>query len=311
MSGQGIERLGLIGLGKMGSRMGGRLLDAGWDLVVHDIDAAATAAFAERGASVAGSPREVADEADVVLLSLPRPEHVEAVVLGPDGVAGGGRARVCVDMSTTGPTVARHLSESVAEGGLRMLDAPISGGPVGAENGTLCIMVGGPREAFDECSAVFGPLGTSIVWLGEEPGYGQTMKVINNMISASCLAATSEGMVLGAKAGLEPAAMIDVINASTGRNAHSEQKFPHHILPRTFDFGFQIGLMLKDLRLCLEIAEDLEVPMWVSNQVRQLVALAVGRSGGDQDITTLIKQVEDWSGVEVAARPPAGSAEGS
>ncbi|MFT3864347.1 MAG: NAD(P)-dependent oxidoreductase [Solirubrobacterales bacterium] len=301
MSERKVERLGLIGVGTMGSRMGTRLLDAGWDLVVHDIDPAVVEPLAARGATVAASPREVGDAVDVVLLSLPRPEHVEAVALGEDGIVAGARLHTCVDMSTTGPEVARAVSAALAEVGVRMLDAPVSGGPVGAESGTLCVMVGGPREAFDDCASIFAPIGTSIVWLGEQSGYGQTMKVINNMISASCLAATSEGMVLGAKAGLEPAAMIDVINSSTGRNAHSEQKFPNHILPRTFDFGFQIGLMLKDLRLCMEMAEELEVPMWVSGEVRQLVALAVGNAGGDQDITTLIKQVEAWSGVEVTS----------
>jgi len=135
------------------------------------------------------------------------------------------------------------------------------------------------------------------------------MKVINNMISASCLAATSEGMVLGTKAGLDPTAMIQVLNSSTGRNAHSEQKFPNNILTRKFDFGFQLGLMLKDLRLCMAMAEELGVTMWVSGEVRQLVALAVANAGDDQDVTALIKQVEAWAGVEVAAADAVGASE--
>lgn len=294
-----IERLGLIGLGNMGSRMARRLLAAGWPLVVHDLDAEAAERFEALGATVASGPREVADEADVVLLSLPRPEDVEAVALGEGGLREGSRLHTCVDMSTTGPEGARRIAAELARGGVRTLDAPVSGGPIGAEQGTLCVMVGGPRQAFDDCAPIFDPLGASIVWLGEEPGYGQTMKVINNMISAGCLAATSEGMVLGTKAGLEPAAMVDVLNASTARNRHSEEKFPQQILPRTFDFGFQIGLMLKDVRLCLAMAEDLEVPMLVSDEVRQLIALRVGAAGGEQDITTLIQQVEGWAGVEV------------
>jgi 3-hydroxyisobutyrate dehydrogenase-like beta-hydroxyacid dehydrogenase len=134
------------------------------------------------------------------------------------------------------------------------------------------------------------------------------MKLINNMISASCLAATSEGMVLGVKARLDPVAMLEVLNASTARNTHSEDKFPRCVLPRTFDFGFQIGLLLKDVRLCLEMAERLDVPMWVSSEVRQLLAFAVGQDGDNQDITTLVKHLERWTGVEVGPSAPAAVA---
>jgi 3-hydroxyisobutyrate dehydrogenase-like beta-hydroxyacid dehydrogenase len=297
-----IKTIGFIGLGSMGAHMARRLIEAGHDVCVLDLKPEAVEAAVALGASSASTPREVGDRADVVFLSLPRPGDVRAVVLGPDGLVEGSRFRAYVDLSTTGPEVAGEIAAAVAERGRIGLDAPVSGGPNGAAHGTLCIMVGGDPATYAQVAPFLDVLGKTVVFLGDEPGQGQAMKVINNTISASCFAASSEGLVLGAKAGLDPDAMIAVLNASSARNTHTEDKIPRCILPGTFDFGFQVGLMLKDVRLCLGLAQELDVPMWVSGSVQQLFAQASGRTGPTGDITTLTQLVEEWGGAEVRSR---------
>lgn len=296
--------VGLVGVGTMGSRMASRLLDAGHDLCLHDVRPEALEPFVARGAAAARSARGVGDRADVVLSSLPRPETVADAILGPDGVLAGGRVRTTIDLSTIGVDAAREIHAAAAARGLRALDAPVSGGPRGAEDGTLCIMAAGSREAFDEHHDLLGVLGRELVYLGPDAGQGQTMKVLNNMICASTLAATFEAMVLGAKAGLDADAMLRVLQVSTGRNFHTEDKIGRCVLPGTFDYGFQLGLMLKDVGLCLALAEELGVAMPSSEAVRGLYEEAVRRGGEAADITTLIAPLEERAGTEVRSATP-------
>jgi len=181
------------------------------------------------------------------------------------------------------------------------IDSPVSGGVTGAEKGTLAVMVSGPRGEFDLLAPVLSIFGKPF-FIGERPGSAQTMKLANNLLSATAMAATSEAMVMGVKAGLDPTVMIDVINSSSGRSTASEAKFPKSVLPGTFDFGFATGLMYKDLRLCLEEAETLGVPMWIASAVKQMFQLANSQIGPDQDFTTVIQCIERWAGVEVRAK---------
>jgi len=177
----------------------------------------------------------------------------------------------------------------------------VSGGPGGAEKGTLAVMVSGPAadiELLRPALSVFG----KIFVIGERPGMAQTMKLANNLLSATAMAATSEAMVMGVKAGLDPAVMIEVINSGSGMNTASRDKFPRAVLPGTFDYGFTNGLMYKDVRLCLDEAEGMGVPMLVGSMVRQMFGLATTREGADADFTTIVKCVEEWAGVEVRAR---------
>jgi 3-hydroxyisobutyrate dehydrogenase-like beta-hydroxyacid dehydrogenase len=295
------KHLGFIGLGNMGAPMAGRLLDAGYALTVFDTRADALRPFVAKGAQTASSPAALASAVDTVLVSLPTPDIVKQVVLGPDGLSSGTKLRTFVDLSTTGPRTAEEIAKELAAKGIAALDSPVSGGVGGAQKGTLAVMISGSKERFEALRPVLEIIG-KVFYLGEKPGLGQMMKLANNLLSATALAITSEAMVLGVKAGLDPKVMLDVINAGSGRNSASQDKFPKAILPRTFDFGFANGLMYKDVKLCLEEASALGVPMWVASAVRQMWLLACTQMGPEQDFTTIVKCVEQWAGVEVAAK---------
>ena len=285
----------------MGLPMALRLLDRGYELTVFDIREDALQPLLERGAQAAKSPADVASEADTILVSLPTPEVVHEVALGPNGIVEGSIVRTYVDLSTTGPTVAELVANWLGKKGISVLDAPVSGGVSGAEKGTLTVMVSGPVSPYEEMKPLLEIIGKNVIYVGKRPGWGQMMKLVNNFLSATAMAASSEAFVLGIKAGLDPEIMLKVINGSTGRNTATEDKFPGAILPRTFDWGFTTDLMYKDVKLCLEQAEMLGVPMWVGNAVRQLWAYVVSQGGGPRDFTTIIQYIESWAGVEVRA----------
>jgi len=290
--------LGFVGLGQMGSRMAARLVEAGHPVVAYDPAAPALETLAAKGAIRASSARGVADRADVVFASLPTPGAVREVALGPDGVLRGQRARRFVDFSTTGPRVAGEVAASFAEAGRTTFDAPVSGGVTGAEAGRLAIMVSGPRaeyEALEPLLRVFG----KPFFCGDKPGQAQVLKLCNNLLAAAALAVSSEAIVMGVKAGLDPSLMCEVINASSGRNSATQDKFPRAIIPRTFDFGFTTGLSHKDVRLCVDEAEAMGVPMVVGSAVRQLLAVTSATFGAESDFTSIAKTVEQWAGVEV------------
>jgi 3-hydroxyisobutyrate dehydrogenase-like beta-hydroxyacid dehydrogenase len=294
--------IGFIGLGNMGFHMTRRLIEAGHRLTVYDTRPEAIDRLVARGATAAASPREIADRVETVMASLPTPDIVLAVATGQNGVAQGGRARRFVDLSTTGSRMASRIFEALKARNIVQIDSPVSGGVTGAEKGTLAVMVSCPRAEFDRLAEVLAVFGKPF-FIGERPGAAQTMKLANNLLSATAMAATSEAMVMGVKAGLDPSVMIDVINSSSGRSTASEAKFPKSVLPGTFDFGFANGLMYKDLRLCLEEAEALGVPMWIASAVKQMFQLASSQIGPDKDITTVIQCIEAWAGVEVRAKP--------
>lgn len=294
------KTLGFIGVGRMGGPMAARLLAAGHRVVVSDVDDAAIGRAVARGATAVGSPAEVASEAEIVLASLPTPDVVKSVVVAPSGVLAGTRIKAFVDLSTTGPRVAIEVAEALEGKGITAVDSPVSGGPSGAEKGTLALMVAGPNRLAGELRPVLEVLG-KVFWVGERPGMGQTMKIANNLLSASAIAITSEALVMGVKAGLDPTLMLEVINAGSGRNTATQDKFPRCVLPRRFDFGFATGLLYKDVRLCLEEGERLGVPMIVGSAVRQLMAVAKASEGAQADITRIVRAVEQWAGVEVKA----------
>lgn len=293
--------LGFVGVGRMGSHMAGRLLDAGFELTIHDVNDSAVARLEQRGARRAASPAAVASVAETVLVSLPTPDVVQMVALSAAGIIAGSKVKTFVDLSTTGPRVAVEVAKNLAAKGITAVDAPVSGGPAGAEKGTLAVMVACPRKLADELRPVLDVIG-KVFWIGEKPGMGQTMKLVNNLLSASALAITSEAMVLGCKAGLDPAVMLDVINAGSGRNTATEDKFPRCVLPRRFDFGFATELLLKDVRLCLEEGEALGVPMIVGNAVKQLLAITKAGQGPGSDITQVVRTVEQWAGAKVESK---------
>jgi 3-hydroxyisobutyrate dehydrogenase-like beta-hydroxyacid dehydrogenase len=295
------KEIGFIGLGRMGAPMAGRLLDAGYRLTVYDIDEQAVAALLARGATRAASPRALASAVGTIFLSLPMPDIVTAVGLGADGILSGDKVRIVVDLSTTGPRAEETLARGLKAKGIEVIDCQVSGGVAGANKGTLALMASGRRDCFDAINPALACLG-KIFYVGDRPGMAQTMKLINNMISVTALAITSETMVLGAKAGLDADTMIEVINAGSGRTGASVDKIPKFVLPRSFDFGFALGLSAKDIKLCLDECDAQGVPMIVGSAVRQLLSAAKAQFGADADLTTMIKVVEAWAGVEVRGK---------
>jgi 3-hydroxyisobutyrate dehydrogenase-like beta-hydroxyacid dehydrogenase len=290
--------IGIVGVGNMGGPMANRLMDAGHRLVVYDIREEAMAPLLMRQAARAASSREVADKADIVFFSLPTPDDVRGEAIGEAGIIAGSRAKLFVDLSTTGPRTTLPVAEALAASGIAMVDAPVSGGVNGARTGTLSVMAAGAPEHLarvEPLLAIFG----KVFKVGEKPGQGQAMKLCNNLISAAALAITSEAMAMGVKAGLDANVMLDVINASTGRNSASLTKFPNDILTRRFNFGFTTALMYKDVRLALQEAEALGVPMFVGGATRTLWQIVNNERGPQSDYTEVARVLEEWSHVEI------------
>jgi 3-hydroxyisobutyrate dehydrogenase-like beta-hydroxyacid dehydrogenase len=233
-----------------------------------------------------------------VFASVPTPTIVQAVALGPNGIIEGSRVKIFIDVSTTGATVAKLVAEGLAAKGITAVDAPVSGGITGAEKGTLAVMVSCPEDVFATLKPILEIIG-KIFFVGTQPGQGQTMKLLNNLLSATAMAITSEAVVMGVKAGLDPSLVIDVFNAGTARNSATQDKVKQHLIPRTFAYGFGIGLLNKDIRLCMAEADALGVPMIVGSAVRQLLSIATASEGFDADMTEMVKTVEEWAGVQV------------
>ena len=213
-----MSECGFIGLGRMGGAMARRLIEAGHRVVAYDVSATACDALASQGASIASGARAVADMVPVVFLSLPNPEVVVSTMLGADGAIAGKQLEVCVDLSTSGPETAIKLAAGLAERHIASLEAPVSGGIRGAREGTLSLMISGPQAAWQRVRPLLEIFGRPF-FMGETAGTGQTMKLVNNLLGACAIAITAEGMAIGAKAGLDPARMIEVLNVSSGRSS--------------------------------------------------------------------------------------------
>jgi 3-hydroxyisobutyrate dehydrogenase-like beta-hydroxyacid dehydrogenase len=296
------EKIGFIGLGAMGAPMVQRLLGAGHRVVVHDLNAGAVGTATAAGAQAAGSPKQVAAEAEIVMVSLPTPDVVRQVALGENGLAKGGRAKIYVDLSTTGARVAQEVAASLTSLGVVSLDAPVSGGVAGARAGTLTIMVSGDALAYETVRPALQQIGRNTMLVGDRVGQGQTLKLVNNLMAAANYAVASECLVMGAKAGLDADMMVDVINKSSGRSFVSETFVAKVVLSREFDFGFRLELMNKDIRLALEEAETLGTPMFTCSAARQLYAYAMALGAGPDDVTGLIKVLERWGNATVEGK---------
>ena len=293
--------IGFIGLGNMGQPMARRLIAAGHKLIVYDTRNDAVAPLVAMGAQVASSPADVADRVETVMASLPSLQISEKVALGEGGVIQGKRIKRFIDLSTTGATVAARIAAGLARKNIVQIDCPVSGGVGGASKGTLAVMVSGPKAEIDLVKDVLAVFGKVFV-IGEQAGMAQTMKLANNFLSATAMAATSEAVAMGVKAGLDPTVMIDVINAGSGRTTASDGKFPQAILPRTFNYGFATALMLKDVRLCVEQAKSLNVPNSVMSAVLDQWETTNKEFGGDSDFTAIVKMVEQRAGVIVGKK---------
>jgi len=292
-------RIGFVGLGAMGKPMAINLAAAGHDLVVCDVNPSPVAVLAQRGAAVAFSAKEVANDADVVLACMPNLTAAEAVAIDADGVIAGTRAAAFVNLGTTGSEYSERMAERMASAGKAFLDAPVSGGPPGATAGSLGIMCSGDRATFDLLHAALNTMAGKVVYLNERPGAAQTMKLVNNIISFGNLSVALEAMTLGAKAGLDPEQMVEVINASSGRNSATETKIPNHVLSRSFDYGGAMYIIEKDLELWRQEAERYETPMWLGTNIRTLFRQCMAEFGRDVDMTMLAQTLERMADVEI------------
>ena len=249
-----------------------------------------------RRARPCGSARAVADAAEIVLVSLPSPGVVLAVA---QEIAGARAMRTYIDLSTTGQPTAERVAELLSDHGVGCVDAPVSGGAAGAESGRLTIMAAGASEHVERARPLLEILGSRIFVVGERPGQGQSVKVINNLMSACSIAITSEAAALGVKADVDPATPLEVVAASSGTNSAAAVKFPQYVLTRSFHQGFRLALMAKDVRLCLSEARRLGVPMLLGGTVEQLWNLGEASCDEDADFMEIVQMFEDWSGTRI------------
>src|SRR6478672_3725526 len=278
--------IGFIGLGKMGFPMARRLVEAKHQLVVFDQRKEVVDKLVALGAQAASSPKDVADRAETVMASLPSLQASLEVATGKDGVIEGKRVKRFLDLSTVGSHMAVRIHDLLAKRNIVQIDSPVSGGVGGAEKGTLAVMVSGPRADYEAVKPALDVIG-KVFFIGEKPGSAQTMKLANNFLSATAMVATSEAVVM------------DVINAGSGLNTASRDKFPRAVLPRSFDFGFATGLMVKDVRLALEEMKSLGLSMEVAEAVGRLWEVIIRDEGAESDFTAAIKPIEKAAGVVV------------
>lgn len=288
--------IGFVGLGAMGRPMAVNLAKSGQSMVVRDVNPTANDILAQRGAEVAESVVEVANKSETVLACMPSVAIAELVA---NEASGGSAIKHFINLGTTGSKFSKTLADMFAANGIAYLDAPISGGPPGAEAATLSIMCSGDKGAFETAKPSLDVMCAKLVYISDQPGAAQTMKLVNNIMSFCNLVAASEAMSLGAKAGLDPEVMVEVINASSGRNSASQDKIPKAVLPRTFDYGGANYIIEKDLELWRQEAEAYDVPGYMGNLVRTLFRQMIAEEGKDADFTRIFMLMERMAGVEM------------
>jgi len=292
-------RLGFVGLGNIGEPICRRLLDNGYEVSIHDVNPKAVAKLSDTQAQPAESLEALAASADVVFLSLPNSEVVEQVVLQDGGLGDGlSYGKVLIDTSSSQPASTRMVAERLAGSGVDMLDAPVSGGVLRAREGELSVMVGGEREVFERCHEVLRAFGSQVFYVGGH-GAGHLVKSLNNLLSATTLASAAEAIILARKAGIAPETFLEVINAGNARSYSTEIKFPRFILDRSFDDGFALDLMVKDLKIALETAAEIGHPMFSGSTIAQLWQAAAAQGGyGSAGHTSIYAFLEGLTGEE-------------
>jgi 3-hydroxyisobutyrate dehydrogenase len=296
-------RIGFIGLGNMGGSMALNLMKAGHTLVVHDIRREAAKPHLDGGAKWADSVAEVARAGELILTSLPGPSDVEAVALGPGGILANAQpGSIFADLSTNSPTVMRKIHAAFKEKGVHVLDAPVSGGAIGAKRGTLQVMVGGDEGIYAEVKGVFGAIGNNVGYMGAI-GSGTIAKLVHNMISITARSLIAEGFTLGVKAGVKPEALLEAIRgASFGQGLILSHMIPDVVFKGDFDnVRFALKLARKDVGLALALARELDVPMPMASAGEQIVIEAMARGWGDRDSTAPWELQEEKAGVKVRA----------
>ena len=293
--------IGFIGLGNMGAALARRLM-RDHTLHVWDMNQAAIDALVADGAIAANGPEGVgASGAELVLTCLPTSVQVEQVLFGPDGVAASlPKGALIADMTTGDPLATKEMAARLAEQGIDLIDAPVSGGVSGAEQGTIAIMIGAPEALFDRVKPAFESISPNILHAGET-GAGHAMKLINNMISSCIRLATFEGLVLATKAGIEPMRFAEILSKGSGRGYVADTSLPRFVIPGRLNQDFGLALMHKDLTLATKLGQDMQVPLTTGNYAREVFRSALNKLGDDVDITQLIRIFEDAAGVDVCA----------
>jgi 3-hydroxyisobutyrate dehydrogenase-like beta-hydroxyacid dehydrogenase len=288
-----------VGCGRMGGPMARRLLAAGADLRAYDVDERALRAVAVAGATVASSPRDAADGAAVAITMLPDPPVVERAARGPDGLlAGLGDGALWLEMSSSRPATTTALADAAAERGAALLDAPVSGGVAGAEAGTLTIMLGGPPALVARARPLLEELGAALVHVGDRPGDGDAAKTINNMLSATNLAAAAEALAMGMRAGLDPERLVECVNGGTGASHAMDKKVGGQVLTGRFASRFTLGQYLKDLGIARGLADDHRVPTPVNGAAHALWTTHAARGAADEDHTRLVALILADAGID-------------
>jgi 3-hydroxyisobutyrate dehydrogenase len=284
-------RVGFIGLGAMGSAMSARLVAAGTTVLGYDPSASASSAATQRGVRVVASEAAAASGCATVILMLPDSDVVEAVVRAPGFLESLAEGSTIVDMSSSEPARTRALAATVAGHGASLVDAPVSGGVVGAESGRLTVMVGGDDASVERVAPLLGQFGR-VVRVGAV-GSGHAVKALNNLLSAMHLLATAEAMTVGSSFGVDAKVLLEVFNGSSGRSGSTENKWPNFVLPGTFDSGFALRLMLKDMRIAVSLAERLDSPMALGRDATRLWAEAAEVLGPRADHTEVARWVSE------------------
>ena len=295
--------IGFVGLGVMGLPMAANLSRAGYSVTVYDKDpaAAAKAAGGTAGLKLAHSPAEVARASTIVVTMLPSGKYVQEVALGDDGLINGlSEGALLLDTSSSEPWLTIETARALAGAGVAMVDAPVSGARIGAETGKLVFMAGGEPAELDRVMPLLDVMGEQVFHLGGI-GAGHTMKCLNNMITAMTFMATAEGLAIGTKLGLDPEAMTDVLNVSTGGSWISQTQIRQRITSRTFDDAFKLELMVKDIGIAMRLAGDAAVPVPLSGTGQQLWRAAALRAETGSSISEMVRWVEDMTGVIISA----------
>lgn len=287
-----MKNIGFIGCGAMGLPMIKNLLKVGFKVIAFDVDEVALDRAVTAGAMRGKSPKQVASESEVAITMLPASKHVEAVVLGVDGVLEGlTKESIYVDMSTIEPLVSQRIEKKVLEKGASMIDAPVSGGQIGAKEGTLTIMVGGPAEVLQKVKHVLEAMGKNIIHVHEQVGMGEMVKVVNNLISGITFLATTEAFIMGVKGGLSLEKMYEVIKTSSGNSWTLEKYFPATVMKENFEPGFKLDLMYKDVCLALETAKNLGTLLPLGTVTQQIYEYGRLLGKGSYDYSILWKEI--------------------
>ncbi len=293
-------RIGFIGLGNMGGPMALNIIRAGHDVTVHDVRREAATPHLEGGAKWANDPREVATHSEVIMTSLPGPREVEAVALGQSGIThGAGPGSIYVDLSTNSPTVIRRINAILKEKGIEVLDAPVSGGVVGAKRAALGVFVGGDEAAFHKVEAVLGAIGDKVSYIGPS-GSGAIAKLVHNQIALCTSAVIAEAFTMGVKAGVSPDALFKAVRDGAFGQGNFLNMLPRVIFKGGFERAFfALKLARKDLGLATEVAREYEVPMALASLVEQDMIAGLVHGLGDKDATVAFTLQEDRAGVKV------------